>query len=145
MVMRRNEAVKEKKSKLTLVLGLATLVCLIFAVVFYIKSGSESVDYEIVKVRVVSAETVTYRSGGNTYDRYEIVVRYEGVDYDLENAHNTYSYRVGNTVDAYMAGGRFYANVEGVQNSSFLSKVYFGFLFGTFGCFIFWICSFMKK
>ena len=53
-------------------------------------------------------------------------------NYDLENAHDSYSYRVGSTVTAYLANGRMYANEEGVRNATPQGTAYFAALIASF-------------
>lgn len=109
------------------------VVCAIAAVVLNRSMMNSEVEYEEVQVTVLSAESVEHvnRKTGSRTTTYEIKVRYDDKIYDLENAHNTYMYRSGSAVTAYLANGHLYANVEGVRTSTPLAKVYFGCLFGS--------------
>ncbi len=71
---------------------------------------------------------------------YDIVVSYQGQNYDLKNAHDSYSYRKGATVTAYLSNGKMYANVEGVQTSTPVATAYFVALIGSFVMFFITIC-----
>lgn len=123
----------------------AFLVCLIATVIMWFVVDSQEIEYEEVKVRVVSAETkqLKNRSPGTYYDFYEVKVSYKGETYELENVHNTYQYPQGSTVTAYLANnGRLFANLEGISSTTPLATVYFVCLFGSFGLlFVAAICS----
>lgn len=101
-------------------------------------------EYTKVEAEVVSSETVkkTVKSKYSTSNitEYDIVVRYEGKDYDLKNAHNSYSYREGSMVTVYMANGKMYANEEGIRTSSPMGIAYFVGLIGSFILFIVTLC-----
>lgn len=122
------------KKKVTLMWGVF-VGCLIMTVVLWFQVEKSQPQYEEVSVKVLSAATkqVKNQKNGNTYTFYEIKVEYQGQEYDLENAHNAYSYTRGKTVKAYLSDGRLFANVEGVKSSTPLATVYFVFLFGSFG------------
>ena len=94
------------------------------------------VTYREVKATVVSSRTVQRRVAGSTMTTYEVVVSYMGKEYDLKNAHNAYSYRPGQSVTAYQANGKLYANVEGITSTTPVAILYFAFLFLTFGLLI---------
>ena len=102
------------------------------------------VDYTEVKVQVVSSEkketTVKTGTSRSTITTYDIVVSYMGKNYDLKNAHDSYSYREGSTVTAYLSNGRMYANVEGVQNATPVATAYFAALIGSFVMFLVTMC-----
>lgn len=123
--------------KKAIIMTLITLLSLVITVGLRIAMGSSDVEYEEVKVTVVSSETVTHtvRVNGSRsqYNEYDVRVSYGGKIYDLKNCHNTYSYREGSTVTAYLANGKLYANTEGVESSTPLATAYFVFLFATFG------------
>lgn len=119
--------------------GVLTVVFIIATVFFRTKMDNAELDYEEVKVQVVSSETkqtkVKSKYSSSTMTTYEVKVRYEGKQYDLKNAHDSYSYRKGATVTAYLAHGKMYANIEGVRTSSPFGIAYFVGLFGSFGLF----------
>ena len=70
-------------------------------------------------------EVVNYQRGPPYHQQ-------KGKNYDLENAHDSYSYRVGSTVTAYLANGRMYANEEGVRNATPQGTAYFAALIASF-------------
>lgn len=106
-------------------------VCLIATVVMWFVVDAQGIEYEEVEVRVLSAET---KHIGTRRISYEVMVKYNGETYKLENVYNTYQYPEGATVKAYLANnGRLFANVAGVSTSTPLAKVYFVCLFGSFG------------
>ena len=75
--------------------------------------------------------TVRTRYSTSRQTVYEVVVRYDGENYDLINAHNAYSYQEGKTVKVYLAGGKMYANEEGVRSGSLFGKAYSAALIGS--------------
>lgn len=125
--------------KAAAVCGVLTVVFIIATVFFRKQMDSADLDYTEVKVQVVSSETkntkVKTKYSSSTMTTYEVVVRYEGKEYDLKNAHNSYSYRKGATVTAYFSGGKMYANIEGIRTTSPMGIAYFVGLFGSFGLF----------
>lgn len=133
--------------KKAVILWILFIACLVTTVYLNRAVMNSDPDYEEVSVTVVSSKTVKYynRKTGTTTNKYEIEVRYNGETYDLKNAHDSYSYREGATVKAYLANGKLYANPEGVKTSTPLAKVYFGFLFGTVAVFTAACMSLSKK
>ena len=116
--------------------GIVTLIFFVETLLLIIQFKNAELDYTEVSVEVVSSETkeTTVRRGftRSTATTYDIVVRYKGQNYELENAHNSYSYRVGATVTAYLSGGKMYANVEGVRTATPAAYAYFTALFASF-------------
>lgn len=117
-----------------IILWIVFAVCVITTVVLWFVVNNDNVEYEEVKVTVVSATTeqIRNRKTGSTTTFYKVKVRYNGETYDLENPHNVYMYPEGKSVTAYLANNRLFANVEGVQTSTPIATVYFIFLFGSF-------------
>ncbi|MCI8525166.1 MAG: penicillin-binding protein [Oscillospiraceae bacterium] len=130
----------------TAILWLLFIACAAAAVVLNLKMRNQDVDYEEVSVMVLSARDVTLKNNrtGTRTTLHEVEVLYDGERMQLENAHNSYSYKEGQSTRAYLAGGRLFANVEGIQTTTTLAKVYFGFLFGSFGL-LFAACISMSK
>ena len=126
------------------VCGIITIICIVATVLLRGPMANTDVEYTEVKVQVVSSETkeTTIKVGNTSSDMttYDIVVSYMGKNYDLKNAHNSYSYREGSTVTAYLSNGKMYANVEGVQNSSPVATAYFAALIGSFVMFLVTMC-----
>ena len=118
------------------VCGIITVICIAAAVLLRKPMADAKLDYTEVSVEVVSSETkeTTVRNGSTRtkMTTYDIVVRYMGEEYELKNAHNSYSYRQGATVTAYLSGGKIYANVEGVRNATPVAYAYFTALIGSF-------------
>lgn len=136
-----DEKVKNPKKsftkKIVILLWVLFLIAVPTTVALWFAMDRSEQDYEEVKVTVLSAETdkVTVKSkygSKSTTDFYKINVDYNGKTYDLENAHDTYSFREGKTVTAYLSNGRLFANIEGVKTSTPIATVYFVFLFGSF-------------
>ena len=124
-----------------LIFGVCTLLCLILTIVCRVVSDNEVVPFEEVKVTVASSETRQRRVSGNTYDYHYVTVRYEGETYELKNVYDSYSYRVGNTITAYLSNGTLYANEAGVQTSTPVAKAYFAFMIATFVLLIIFLSS----
>lgn len=120
---------------------LGVMVVLIVAAVFLRKAANNAeLDYEKVKVRVVSSEdrskSIRVNGSTSTIHEYDIVVSYLGKEYDLKNAHNTYSYREGSEVEVYFANGKMYADEDGVRNGTVAGKAYLVAVGGAFAMFI---------
>jgi len=124
--------------KIKIIMALVTVASLIITVVLWNAMNHVDVDYEEVTVTVVSAEKVTHniRVKGVTNTRFNenaVSVLYQGEIYELKNCHDTYSYREGKSVTAYLANGKMYANIEGIKTSTPVAILYYVFLFATFG------------
>ncbi len=121
------------KKKIT-ALWILFIVCVCITIGLWFMVNKSNPKYEEVQVTVLSAETkkVKNRKTGSTYTSYEIKVSYEGKTYDLENAHNAYSYLEGRQAKAYLYKNRLFANVEGVKNATSAGTLYFVFLIGSF-------------
>lgn len=111
------------------------IVCVVATVGLWFGMNKVALNYEEVEVRVLSAVTkrVKNKKNGSTYDFYEIKVDYNGTTYDLENAHDSYSYTQGKKIKAYLYKNKLYANVEGVKTATPTANLYFIFLFGSIG------------
>ena len=119
-----------------MLLWLLVPICLAATVALRIAMDRVDVSYTEVQATDVSSRTVQRRVNGSTMTTYDVVVSYMGKEYDLKNAHNAYSYRQGQSVTAYLANGKLYANVEGITSTTPVAMLYFAFLFGTFGLLI---------
>ena len=126
------------------VCGLIMIICIVATVLLRGPMDNADIDYTEVKVQVVSSETketnIKVGNSTSTMTTYDVVVSYMGKDYDLKNAHNSYSYRKGATVTAYLSNGKMYANVEGVQTSTPAATAYFVALIGSFVMFLVTMC-----
>lgn len=126
--------------KKVIVCGILTVVCIIVAVLLRKPMENADLEYTEVEARVISSQsvrqTVRTRYSSSYQTVYKIVVRYKGEDYDLKNAHNTYSYPEGKTVKVYLSGGKMYANTEGVRNGSPYGIAYGAAILGAFGFFL---------
>lgn len=122
----------------TAILWIITGVCLVLTVVFWFLMNNQEVKYEEVTAIVTNAtsrEVVNKKSGSRT-TFYDVTVKYDGKDYDLQNVHGLSGYSNGKSVKALLANGKLYANVEGIKSSSPVAITYFVFLFGTFAMII---------
>lgn len=116
------------------------VLCIIATVLLRKPMENADLDYKEVTVFVVSSETrnttVRTQYSSSHLTTHDVRVLYEGKEYELKNAHDTYSYREGTSVTAYLSNGKLYANIEGVRNGSPAGIAYFAALFGSFGMFI---------
>jgi len=124
-----------KMKKIAIALWCAFAVCLVVTVVLNLRVGAQSVEYEEVEAKVISAQIkrVVNRKTKHSTDFYKVKVSYDGEIHDLENVYNIYQYPEGGMVKAYLSNGRLFANEEGVKTSTQLATVYYVFLFGSFG------------
>jgi len=121
--------------KKVIVCGVLTVLCIVATVLLRGPMGNADLEYTEVEATVISSEaverTVRTRYSTSRQTVYEVVVRYDGENYYLINAHNAYSYQEGKTVKVYLAGGKMYANEEGVRSGSLLGKAYSVALIGS--------------
>lgn len=115
-----------------------TVLCLILTIVFWFLMNKVEVNYEEVTAVVTdaSSKSVVNKKTGSKTTFYEVKVRYEGKEYELQNVHGLAGYSEGTSVKALLANDKLYANVEGIKSTSPVAIVYFIFLFGTFGMLI---------
>ena len=94
--------------KKVIVCGVLTVLCIVATVLLRGPMGNADLEYTEVEATVISSEaverTVRTRYSTSRQTVYEVVVRYDGENYDLINAHNAYSYQEGKTVKVYLAG-----------------------------------------
>ena len=133
--------------------AIVTFFLLAASVIWMVASRGEvedkPLDYEEVKVTVVSAEKERKATGGSRSYNYEVVVEYEGVRYDLINvksgemaryealanlsgavqANNPY---FDNTV--YLSNGKMYSNIDGIKTDG---KEFTWYLLGLGGTVLF--------
>lgn len=112
---------------------IALLLCIAATVGLRIATDRASTTYDEVEVTVVSSEAKQKKVLGSRQTVYEVIVRYEGENYELKNTHGAYSYTPGRDATVFLYDGKLYANVEGVKSSTPLGIGYFVFLFASFG------------
>ncbi len=122
------------KNKVAL-MWIITAICLILTIVFWFLMNKTEVKYEEVTAIVTSTSTkeVVNKKTQNRTTFYEVKVKYDGEEYELQNVHGLSGYYEGKSVKALLANDKLYANVEGIKSTSPIAIVYFVFLFGTFG------------
>lgn len=122
----------------TAIMWIITVVCLVLTVVFWFLMNNTEVNYEEVTAIVTdtSSRAVVDKKTGSRTTFYEVKVRYDGEEYELQNVHGLSGYYKGKSVKALLSNGKLYANVEGIKSTSPIAIVYFVFLFGTFAMFI---------
>ncbi len=128
------------------IMWIITVLCLILTIVFWFLMNKVEVNYEevIATVTDTSSKSVVNKKTGSRTTFYEVKVKYEGKEYDLQNVHSLVGYSEGRSVKALLSNGKLYANVEGIKSTSPVAIVYFTFLFGTFGMLIA-SCTYMSK
>ena len=119
--------------------GIITILCIVATIFLRILMDNTDVDYTEVQAEVVSVSTketsVRVNYSRHNMTEYEVIVSYMGENYELQNVHGAYPYSEGRTTTAYLSNGKLYANVEGVQTSTFAATAYFAALFLSFGMF----------
>lgn len=120
------------------IMWIITFICLILTVVFWFLMNKVDVHYEEVTAIVTdtSSKTVVNKKTGARTTFYEVKVKYEEKEYDLQNVHGLSGYSKGRSIKALLSNEKLYANVEGIKSTSPVAIVYFIFLFGTFGMLI---------
>ena len=120
--------------KKAMLMWILFVVCVIATVGLRYIFDRQNVEFEEVTVTVLDAEQkeLINRKTHSTYTFNEITVEYEGEEYELKNARSVYEYPIGKDVTAYLAHGKLYANVEGVESSTPLFYAYFAFLVASF-------------
>lgn len=120
------------------IMWIITVICLVLTVVFWFLMNKAEVNYEEVTAVVTSTSTkqVVNKKTGSKTNFYEVKVKYEGKEYELQNVHGLSGYYEGKSVKALLSNEKLYANVEGIKSTSPVAIVYFVFLFGTFGMLI---------
>ena len=78
--------------KKAIISSIITVLCIVAAVVLRIAMDKVDVEYTEVKATVVSSEERVRRVYGKSQKYYEVVVEYEGREYELQNVYNSYSY-----------------------------------------------------
>ena len=134
--------------------------CLLAASVIWMvasrgKVESKPLDYEEVRVTVVSAETHRKRIGSSRSYSYDVVVEYEGKQYDLTNVKSGEMARyealanlneevqyanpyLDNTV--FSSNGKLYSNIDGIKTDG---KEFHWYLVGLGGTVLFGILYLM--
>ncbi|MCI8290846.1 MAG: penicillin-binding protein [Clostridia bacterium] len=122
------------KNKVAL-MWIITAVCLVLTIVFWFLMNKNEVKYEEVTATVLSTSTkeIVNKNTKNRTTFYEVKVKYNGEEYELQNVHGLSGYYKGKSVTALLSNDKLYANVEGIKSTSPVAIVYFVFLFGTFG------------
>lgn len=143
---------KYEKRKIQAVITFFLLAAsVIWMVAHYGAVQKKPLNYEEVKVTVVSAESERKRTPGTTghYYNYNVVVEYEGVRYDLINVKSGEMARYkalanlngmaqqsnpffDNTV--YFSNGKMYSNIDGIKTDG---KEFNWYLVGLGGTFLF--------
>lgn len=119
--------------KKAVISSIITAVCIAAAVILWFAVNNVGVEYTQVKASVVSSEERVRRVYGKTQRYYEVVVEYEGREYDLQNVYSSSSYIPGWETTVYLHDNKLYANVAGITSTTPVATVYFVFLFASVG------------
>lgn len=119
--------------KKAILMWIIFVACVVATIAARYMADREQVAYEAVSVTVVSAEEnrVRNRTTGTTYTSYDVIVKYNGENWELKNAHSAYAYPSGKKITAYLSHGSLYADIAGTRSSTPLFYTYFGFLVGS--------------
>ena len=100
------------KNKVAL-MWIITVICLILTIVFLFLINKTEVKYEEVTATVISTSTkeVLNKKTQNRTKFYEVKVKYDGKEYELQNVHGLSGYYEGKSVKALLANDKLYANV----------------------------------
>lgn len=120
------------------IMWIITAICLILTIVFGFLMNNAEIHYEEVTAIVTdtSSKNVVNKKTGSRTTFYEVKVKYDGKEYELQNVHGLSGYYKGKSVKALLSNGKLYANVEGIKSTTPIAIVYFIFLFGTFAMLI---------
>ena len=145
----------EKRKTQTVITFFLLAASVIWMVASRGKVESKPLEYEEVKVTVVSAETHRRRMGSSRSYSYDVVVEYEGVQYDLINVKSGEMARYealanlseevqyanpyfDNTV--FFSNGKMYSNIDGIKTDG---KEFNWYLVGLGGTALFGILHLM--
>lgn len=117
--------------KKAIICSIITVLCIVAAVFLRFAMDDTNPEYTEVKAAVVSSEDVVRRVFGKRQTHYEVIVKYEGKEYELQNTHSSAAYMPGREVTALLHDGKLYANIEGITSTTPVAMVYFVFLFGS--------------
>ena len=92
--------------KKAIISSIITVLCIVAAVVLRIAMDKVDVEYTEVKATVISSEERVRRVYGKSQKYYEVVVEYEGREYEQQNVYNSYSYMPGRETTAYLHDGK---------------------------------------
>ena len=87
------------------IMWIITAVCLVLTVVFWFLMNKAEVNYEEVTAVVTSTSTkqVVNKKTGSRTNFYEVKVKYEGKEYELQNVHGLSGYYEGKSVKALLS------------------------------------------
>lgn len=118
---------------------MGTVLCLAVTVIAGMKVHNQSVNYEEVEARIVSAD----KQRAKKMYYYEVVVEYQGQKYELKNVRNEefsrYQRYMGSYATVYFANGKMYSNITGVKTDGKVYYIYLGALVVTITSLIFHI------
>ena len=108
------------------------IIVLLATIGLYISKNNEKLDYTIVDCTVISAEKEYRRFIFNRYFETNVVVSYNGSNYELqspERKYHEYTYPKTKQIKAYLSNGKLYADEIGVRGDTNATKMYFVSLF----------------
>ncbi|MED9905111.1 MAG: hypothetical protein UFG06_13160 [Lachnospiraceae bacterium] len=114
-----------------------TVLCLAVTMITGIKVNSQSVDYEKVQARILSADKLRVK---RLDYYYKVVVEYHGNEYELINIRTEefarYQGYIGSYATVYFANGKMYSNITGIKTDGKMYYIYMGALISTIILFV---------
>lgn len=113
-----------------------TFLCLALTVMAGMNVHNQSIAYEEVEARIVSADKQKVKK----MYYYEVVVEYRGKEYELNNVRNEefsrYQRYIGSLATVYFANEKMYSNITGVKTDGKAYYIYLGALISTIALFV---------
>lgn len=119
-------------SKKVLLTGCALVLCLLIAASLFLLAKRSGSVYQEVEATVLSSQQ-SYRRDGDARRAVSLVrVEHEGRQYDLRGPVDYQDYLPGETITAYLAGARMYADPASITPEPALVIAYFASLAAAF-------------
>ena len=115
---------------------MGTFLCLALTIMAGMNVHNQSIAYEEVEARIVSADKQKVKK----MYYYEVVVEYRGKEYELNNVRNEefsrYQRYIGSLATVYFANEKMYSNITGVKTDGKAYYIYLGALISTIALFV---------
>lgn len=135
-IRKRHGEMIVKTTVLRCITLLGAVLCLAVTVIAGMKVHNQSINYEEVEARIISADKQRVKK---TY-YYEVVVEYRGKEYELKNVRNEefsrYQRYIGSYTTVYFANDKMYSNIAGVKTDGKAYDIYLGALISTIALFV---------
>lgn len=140
----------QKRKKYSIIMGIVFAVALVLTILSRIMADGKAFSYETVEVTVKKVEASAVNTKGKKLRDIDVVVSYEGKEYDLKNvltgeiskyeAARAYS----QPVEVLFCNGKMYSNVQGIKSGAAIAKLYFVFLAMDFVAFLLMVMNIGK-